>query len=561
MQTVEIIKQALVEALATLGIEVTLDSVVLEHPAELINGDYSTSAALAYAKLKAMAPRVLAEDIVRALGTVEGVSKIDIAGPGFVNFHLAPEAVAKTLDVARTTDTWGSNAVRAGETIMVEYTQPNPFKEFHIGHLMSNALGESVARLLQFSGAKVLRANYQGDVGLHVAKAIWGYRNLVVDASQGDGTLTEIARWGMAYRFGTAQYENSEENKKAIDALGQEIYAHADTIPEYVAGRALSLKHFEELYAILGTTFDYYFFESETGPMGVEIVKAHPEVFEESEGATVFKAEQYGLHTRVFLNRLGLPTYEAKDLGLAQLKTQRATFDTSITITAQEQSEYFKVVKKAMELIFPEIAKKVVHVSHGMMRFADGKMSSRTGNVITGESLLHDLIDSANLRAQESRALDKNKLAQDIAVAAIKYQVLRQASGKNIVFDRERALSLEGDSGPYLEYSLARTNAVVERAMIEGVAPMLDTSAPLTDVMRLVCRFPEVVQRAAHELEPHYLAQYLLLVAAGFNSWYAQEQILDGTPSAAHKVAVVAAVQRTLKNGLWMLGIPTPDKM
>lgn len=558
MNSAETIKRALVAALQKLDVAVTVDSVVLEHPAELINGDYSTSAALAYAKIKATSPRALADEIVQALGDVDGVSKIEIAGPGFINFHLAAETIASTVQSAQDEEAWGSNSDQAGKTIMVEYTDPNPFKEFHIGHLMSNAIGESIARLLEVSGAKVLRANYQGDVGLHVAKAIWGYRNLVVEAGE---PVNEIARWGMAYKFGSAQYENSERIKGEIDQLGLEIFANSDAFGEYAEGRELSLKHFEELYKILGTSFDYYFFESVTGPMGVEIVKAHPEVFEQSEGATVFKAEQYGLHTRVFLNRLGLPTYEAKDLGLAQLKTATTNFDTSITVTAQEQAEYFKVVKKAMELIFPDIAKKIVHVSHGMMRFADGKMSSRTGNVITGESLLNDLVESAHERAAESRADDKIQLAQDIAVAAIKYQVLRQTSGKNIVFDRERALSLEGDSGPYLQYTYARTNAVLERAAAEGVAAQLNVNAEAGEVMRLMCRFPEVVAHSSHELEPHYVAQYLLQLAAAFNSWYAQEHILDGTPAAAHKLTVTDAVRKTLKNGLWILGIPAPNKM
>jgi arginyl-tRNA synthetase len=401
-----------------------------------------------------------------------------------------------------------------------------------------------------------MRANYQGDVGLHVAKAIWGYRNF-----KNESNMSEIARWGAAYRYGSQQYEVSEDTKAAINALGQEIFADSSKIPEYAQGRTLSLGHFEDLYAILGTKFDFYFFESETGPRGLEIVKAHMDVFEKSDDAIIFKGEDHGLHTRVFINRLGLPTYEAKDLGLIQLKAEKAAFDTSITITAQEQMEYFKVVKKAMELIFPELAEKVLHISHGMMRFADGKMSSRTGNVITGESLLKELIEGAKERATESRAENHDELAEQIAVAAIKYQILKQGSGKNIVFDREKALSMEGDSGPYLQYTFARTCAIAGKARESGVAASIQPDAVPNDVTRLLMRFPEIVTHAAGELEPHLVTQYLLHLAAAFNSWYAQEQILDGTPAAPHKVAVVEAVSRTLKNGLWILGIPAPERM
>ncbi len=506
-------------------------------------------------------PLDTAQAIVQGMQRIESplFSKIEIAGPGIINFILAPQVFSDAIQCARTEEKWGSNSLNQGKTIMVEYTDPNPFKEFHIGHLMSNAIGESVSRLLEYSGSKVLRANSQGDVGLHVAKAIWGYRNMGENsASEGRHS---IARWGRAYKFGSAEYERTEEAKTEINNLGQEIFEHTVAIQEYKEGRELSLSHFEDLYKILGTTFDFYFFESETGPRGLQIVNAHPEVFEASEGAIIFRGEKEGLHTRVFVNKLGLPTYEAKDLGLAEIKMEKAIFDTSITITAQEQEEYFKVMQAALFTIHPDWTDKIVHMTHGMMRFADGKMSSRTGNVVTGESLLNDLIESARSRASESRADDKDILAQQIAVSAIKYQILKQGSGKDIVFDREKALSMEGDSGPYLQYAYARTCAIVARATTEGIVGTYDATLVVNDLTRLVYRFPEVVAHATHLLEPHIVTQYLIALASAFNSWYAQEQILDGTPAAAHKVAIVDAVRLTLGKGLWLLGIKAPEKM
>ena len=535
---------------------VAADSIALEHPADLKNGDYSTGVALKYAKQAGMKPRDLAEKIVALLGTIEGVEKIEIAGAGFINFHLSNSSIAARIEDARAEDMWGSGESRKGKTMMVEYTDPNPFKEFHIGHLMSNAIGESIARLLEFSGAKVLRANYQGDVGPHVAKALF----ILLEREITNPSIQDIAA---AYTEGSRRYEENPAAKEAIDALNKKIYEKSDPkVNElYEKGRTLSLEHFEELYKILGTKFDFYFFESETAPVGLEIVRAHLDIFEESEGATVFKGEKYDLHTRVFITKLGLPTYETKELGLAKMKTEKAQFDTSITVTAHEQSDYFKVVKKAMELAMPDLSGKIEHRSHGMMRFAEGKMSSRKGNVITGESLLDDLIEAANIRAAESRAEDKNLLGRQVAVAGIKYQILRQASGRDIIFDRDRALSLEGDSGPYLQYAHARTCAIAEKAKEQNVVATVDAAAASSDLTRLLHRFPEIVAYAGDELEPHLLTTYLLEIAAHFNSWYAQEQILDGTPSAPHKLAITDAVRKTLKNGLWILGIPAPEKM
>lgn len=585
MQIRETIKGRIIEALTAQGIASTTESIVLEHPADLAHGDYATNVALQafgriakwqnqYHKKDSMVPKIhtgnfgldgfknpeqLAEKLVATVGNLEGVSNIVAVKPGFINFTLSSQALAQSLDQARTDDRWGANTLQARKKIMVEYTDPNPFKEFHIGHLMSNAVGESISRLLQFSGAEIKRACYQGDVGLHVAKAMWGYQNPDIEYRG-----SEVGQWSAAYIKGSKAYEQGGRFKDEINALNKKIYERTD--PEintlYDAGRELSLEHFEEIYKVLGTTFDHYFFESDTGTFGKKIVQEHPDVFEKSDGAVVYKGdESKGLHTRVFINSEGMPTYEAKELGLAKIKYDTYPYDTSIVITGNEVNDYFRVLLDAMSKVFPDLAAKTVHISHGMMRFAEGKMSSRTGNVITGESLLNELSEAAKTRAAESRADDHDKLAEQIAVAAIKYQILKQSSGKDIVFDRERALSLEGDSGPYLQYTYARTHAVIAKAHEQGIMPTINKDAEPSEVTRLLHRFPEVVEHAARELEPHIVAQYLLQVASAFNSWYGQEQILDGTPQASHKVAVTQAVNRTLKNGLRILGISAPDKV
>jgi arginyl-tRNA synthetase len=556
MEIRQIIEKALESGLSTLGIESGL--VTLEHPGELVHGDYATGIALKYAKQSGKSPRELAEVLVVSLGTIEGVTKINIAGPGFINFILSPEAVSTSLEKARTDESWGNNESLAGKTIMVEYTQPNPFKQFHIGHLMSNSIGESITRLFEASGAEVLRANYQGDVGPHVAKTIY----ILIEKGITDPTIEDIS---VAYVEGSHRYDSDGDSKIAIDALNKQIYGRSDqNINElYAKGRAVTLARFEEIYTILGTKFDFYFFESDTGPIGKAIVEAHIEdgIFQMSEGATIFPGEKYGLHTRVFITSVGNPTYETKDIGNARQKADTVSFDRSIIVTASEQTEYFKVMHKAMELLMPDVARKTMHITHGMMRFAEGKMSSRKGNVVTGESLISELSEAAKERAAESRAKDHDVLAQMIAVAAIKYQILKQTAGKDIVFDRERALSLEGDSGPYLQYAYVRAYAILERAHVAGIKAKLDTAAVPTDLMRLLVRFPEIVARAAAEYEPHYLATYLITIASAYNSWYAQVQILDQSAEEAHKVALVEAVSHTLKTGLGLLGIPVPERM
>ena len=541
----EEIEKRVLEALAQLNLPA--EGVVVEYIDEPTHGDIATNAAMVTAKQAGKSPRDVAEEILDTLSSNDDIKKIEIAGPGFINFTLTPDALRDVL--THVTDTYGANDTRSGQRVMVEYTDPNPFKEFHIGHLMSNAIGESLARLIEYTGATVDRANYQGDVGPHVARAIWGKMQ-----------KPELP-WGEAYAYGAAHYD---EHKAEIDAINKQVYDRSDeTVNKlYDQGREESLAHFEELYQILGTKFDHYFFESQTTPIGLELVHAHPEVFEESAGATVYKGEQDGLHTRVFITSHGLPTYETKDLGLIKLKADTWPADQSITVTANEQQEYFKVMLAAAKHFMPELAEKVTHIVHGMMRLPSGKMSSRTGDVITGESLLMKLIDAAKARATESKADDVEVLAQHIAVAAIKFQILRQNIGKDITFDEEKALSLEGDSGPYIQYAYARARSVMRAGEEAGIGPV--PAAPETaqerEVLRLLMQFPDVVARAQAELEPHHVAQYASALAALYNSWYANERVL-GTDAAARRLAYTSAVAITLKNSLGLLGIAASEKM
>lgn len=550
------IRNALAEALEKEGISGAV--IPLEHTDDFAHGDFASSVALAYSKQLSTNPRALAEKLVASLGRIEGVSKIEIAGPGFINFTLNAKYLFDMLENGRSHgEKWGSGISLANKKVMVEYTDPNPFKAFHIGHLMSNAIGESIARLKEAAGAEVIRANYQGDVGVHIACAIWGIRKLGIHPESAD-------EFGKAYAAGATAYKEDPVAKEEIDIINKKVYDRSDAEINtlYDAGRKESLAAFEKLYAILGTKFDHYFFESETGPKGKDIVLAHAEIFPLSDGARVFKGEEHGLHTRVFLNSQGLPTYEAKELGLEKLKDELYPDATTFFIvTANEVVDYFRVVKKAMEHVFPDIAAKLVHIAHGLMKLPEGKMSSRTGNVITGESLLNDLTEVARDHAADSRAEDKEKLAQEVAVAAIKFQILKGGTSKDIVFEREHALSVEGDSGPYLQYTHARTHAILEKAKEVGISVAFDAGAEAPELARLIYRFHDTVQRAGEELEPHHVANYLISVAAAFNSWYAQEQILDGTPAAAHKVALTDITRLTLKNGLWLLGIPAPEKV
>lgn len=563
------LKSLIKNALGELSLKVEGFSV--ERPLEGKNGDYASNVALlAFRQLAAQVngktntikmarggleifdtPIHLADKIIDRLKSYNhpAILKIESAGAGFINFYLTPEFFAnKVKEALELKDKYGENDDAKGYKVMVEYTDPNPFKLFHIGHLMSNTIGESIARVAEASGAEVKRACYQGDVGLHVAKAIYG--------------LEQGQTFFNAYAFGNKAYEEDEAAKQAILALNKKIYERSDEAvnQRYDAGKQESLDYFEQIYKKLGTKFDYYFFESEAGPIGKKIVEDNRNVFKVGErGAVVYEGEQDGLHTRVFINAEGLPTYEAKELGLAKIKHNKYAYDYSIVVTGNEIVEYFKVLLAVMSKIFPELAKKTRHVPHGMLRLPTGKMSSRTGDVITADNLIDEVKNKIKEKIKDNKMTEE--LLTQVAVGAIKYSILKQEVSRDIIFDFDKSISFDGSSGPYLQYTFARTQSILEKAKSEGVALKLEPAEEVGEVEKVVARFSEVVYRAGEELAPHHLVTYLTELASAFNAYYANHKIVSSETNSPYRVALTAAVGQVLNNGLQLLGIAAPPKM
>lgn len=572
------LKEKIEEIIKGFGIE---QSFVVEHPADEKMGDFSTNAALVLGGLRKINPREIAEAMAEKLREnsvlKEYIDRIDIAGPGFINFHLNSKYLLEGLNkVVTDGKLYGKNGTRNGEKVMVEYTDPNPFKQLHIGHLMSNTIGESISRLVEFSNADVCRACYQGDVGIHVAKAIWGIRNVLRENNKKiedieNQSLEEKARFlGEGYARGAGDYEENIKAKEEIEELNKLIYQKSDEEVNkiYELGRTWSLEYFETIYKKLGTKFNEYFFESETGERGYQLVQEYLKkgVFKESEGAIVFVGEDYGLHTRVFINSAGLPTYEAKELGLAKTKYERFAYDKSIVITANEINDYFNVLLRAMSLIYPDLEKKTVHVGHGMLKLKTGKMSSRTGKVITGESLIEDVGDEIRKKMTETGKIKEVENVDDVinkvAVGAIKYSMLKQSPGKDISFDFETSLSFEGDSGPYLQYAYARANSILVKAASKNW-DMIEDQELLPEERQLLVwinQFPEIVEVAGINMSPNLICSYLIELSSRFNHFYTKCQVI-GNEKEKIRLTLVLAVAQILRNGLWLLGIEVVEKM
>ncbi len=281
----------------------------------------------------------------------------------------------------------------------------------------------------------------------------------------------------------------------------------------------------------------------------------------------MFRGENFDkkLHTRVFINKEGLPTYEAKELGLSKIKNDIYAYDKSIIVAANEINEYFKVLLKAMSLVFPDFAEKTKHLSHGMLRLPEGKMSSRTGNIISAESLINQVKEKVLEKMKDGEISESEKpvIAEVISIGAIKYSVLHQAIGGDIVFDFDKSISFEGDSGPYLQYSAVRAQSLLNKA--EGIVKISDNLPEgweTTNLERLLERFPDVVVRAGTEYAPHYIATYLIEIAGEFNSFYASHKIIDdGDMTSPYRLALTQTFHQVMVSGLNLLGIKVPEKM
>lgn len=542
----------------------------LSQPEDVLHGDFATNISFIIAKEKGNSPKSAAEEFAPILQKelADIVEKIEVAGPGFINFFLKDDV--RTNEVEELAEGAVVISEKKGK-VMVEYTDPNCFKVFHIGHLMANAIGEATARLYEASGYDVMRVCYPSDIGRNVAMGVWGVMQKENEKPKQDAELKDkISFLGMCYAFANGEFESNEKSKAEINLVNKAIYEGTDikVMEVYAEGRALSLEYFDQLYEKLGTTFDKTIFESEVAEPGTEIVKANMrKIFEESDGAIVYKGEKDGLHTRVFLTAQGLPTYEAKELGNYEKKLEilpNASF--YVVITANEQNEYFKVVNKVTQKIHPELTDKLVHIGHGMMRLPSGKMASRTGNVIGAEDLLDMIIEKLKEKLANKVVAfsDSDKLLNDIAVGAIKFSILKQAPGGDIVFDFDKSISFEGDSGPYLQYTHARICTLLEKAKEASITTeSYVASNPERELEQVLIGYRQTLEKSYKDLGPHHIVQYLLLLTRAFNAMYGRTQIVDvnNKESSAYYVMLATATQKILNHGLHTLGIKAPERM
>ena len=490
------------------------------------------------------------------------VRQVEVAGPGFINIWVEDSRLIQAVTEAST-----KRQLHFKDKIVVaEYSDPNPFKILHAGHVYTTIVGDAIANLYELAGATVHRVNYGGDVGLHVGKTMWAIlKSLGGEYPERLAGIPDVKRadWlALHYVEGNNAYETDEVAKTAIVELNKRVYQLFEqndrTSPFseiYWTCRAWSYQAFDEFYARLGTTMEKYYPESEIAARGLASVNERiGTVFERSDGAVVFRGDKFGLHTRVFINRQGLPTYEAKEVGLLAQKYEDYHFDYSVVVTANEQQEYMTVVMKAIEQFWPDRAQASLHIPHGMVKLAGGaKMSSRKGNIIRATDVL-------DMTAAEISSAGR-KPDEAVVLGAVKYALLKNRIGGDILYDPKESIALEGNSGPYLQYAHARAQSIVRKVHNEiGMPIQIDFEPDERQLAFKISEFPEVTSRSITELMPHHIATYLYELAQTLNRFYERNRVI-GSDRQAVRLWLVTQYAAVLKNGLNVLGITAPDKM
>ena len=445
-------------------------------------------------------------------------------------------------------------------------------KSFHIGHVRNICLGESVARLLESAGEKVIRIDYGGDVGPHVSKTIYAYRNLP-HAAEPKG-LKEKEKWiGELYAAGARAVKDNaeleEKMRQMVVALeeGEDKKLNAD----WKKLRKISLDCFKSIFKELGVKFDRIILESEVEKDGIAIAK---KLYEEGfavkdQGALLVDLTEHGLEKFLVLKSDGAALYSSKDLALAKLKKKEFGAHKSYNVVGSEQSFYFKQLIKVIELLNARKDEycQTEHISYELVRLEGGKMASREGNVITYAELFETVYEKAFSETKQRHAdWSEKKISQAaklLALAGIKFGMLTHSRERTITFNWEKAVSLEGETGPFILYSYARAQSILRKAGKMSPAKKISVETEKErHLVALLGEFSGEAAAAAKSCEPHRIAHYLLRLASEFNSFYHEVPVLQAEKSVAgSRLAIVKAAARTLESGLGLLNIEVLEEM
>jgi len=548
--------------------ETKLEEVSLEIPPDPKLGDYAFPC-FALSKTLKKSPVEIAKELAGKIKPEKTIKEVKATGP-YLNFFIDRQVLGKEIikDILKKKDKFGTGKKKK-DKIMVEYSQANTHKAFHVGHLRGTSLGESLARILKFYGYDVVQANYQGDTGAHVAKWMWCYLKF----HNGEEPPKENPEKWIASIYVEAVKKTDEDTQKEIDEINYRLENSLDPkLAElWKKSRQWSLDSLELVYKDLDAHFDNYFFEREVEGRGRDISQelVKKGIAKIDEGATVVDLNEYGLGVWILLRKDGTCLYSAKDIALAERKFKEFMIDKSLYVVGAAQSLHLKQLFKTLELMKFKQAGKCYHLSFNEVRLPTGKMSSRTGENILYSELKEELLEKIKDEV-EKRHVDwdkgrKEKSIKSIFSSAIKFDMIVQDPNKNIVFEIEKAMDFEGETGPYIQYAHARICSIIKK----NDYPIKDkinadklSAKEEEKVISLLKTYPDIIAESAEQYKPNSLARYLLELSQAFNEFYHTCPILQADEETKNaRLNLILAVKQVLSEGLFLLGIESPEEM
>lgn len=519
----------------------------------------------------------LAQQVAEYLGTPEGFERLE-AIKGYLNLYFSPlEYTARVVDtVLEQGDAFGRGESK-GERVMVEFSQPNTHKAFHVGHLRNVILGSATANILEAAGYEIIRANYLGDIGLHVIKWLWNY----LKRHNGEEPGADTMRWMTDLYTEADRHFEDPGAEEEVRALFVRWDRHdPDLVALWKKSRDWSLVGFDQIYTMLGVHFDHIYFESEVEDAGKVVVQKLIEMGiaedDRPDNPVLIKLdEKLGLKNEkyrvlVVLRSDGTSLYATKDLPLAIMKFEQYHLDRSIYVIDVRQSLYMQQIFMTLKLMGYPWADKLYHLAYEIVNLPGNvTMSSRDGTVV----LLDDLVNEATRRAVEIVKVKNADLSPEkqleigraVALGAIKYSMLSRDNTKIVTFDWDTALDFNGQAAPYIQYAYVRAGSILRKAnepLPASQIPGYKLETAEIALIDLISRLPNEVQRSAAEYKPMYMANYAFELAKTFNDFYNACPVLQVEPALrASRLRLVAAARQALFNCLTILGITAPQAM
>jgi arginyl-tRNA synthetase len=527
-------------------------------------------ACFSYAKAAGKKPNEVANEVVSKITPGHLVEKVQAFGP-YVNFFLNSEAVSELTvkEIQNAGENFGSSDSGKGKKVLIEYPSNNTHKEFHIGHFRNVCIGNALVQLYRHAGYKVYPVNYLNDFGAHVARCLWGLQKF----HGGEQPPENKQKWlGQIYAEASRYLKEHEEAAVEVAEIQKKLEAKDKGIwPTFMETREWSIERFEELFDELKVEHEEVFYEKDIKAKGQKIVDRLLEqgVAKVGEGgAIIVDLSPYKLDIGLVRKSNGVGLYLTSDLPLAEEKFKKFDVDESIVITGEEQTFYFKQLYKILELM--GVKKKLTHLSYGLVNLPEGKMSSRTGNVILYEDLRDQVYEKMYNETKERHADWSEKKVADTAhvlsLAALKFDMQKHEAAKNIVFDIKEATAVEGFSGPYILYVIARINSIEQKAKTEKIKSG-EPKGLVTPEEKKLCimmgEMEDVITKALNNYNPSAIARYVFEVAQAFNDFYNKCSIVGAETKelAGARLTLTLAVKDVLTSLLSILTIDTVKEM